>query len=169
MTTERATFAAGCFWGVEAEFRNTPGVVATQVGYIGGFVEDPTYELVCTHTTGHAEAVEVEFDPALVSYERLLDVFWAAHDPTQVNRQGPDVGDQYRTAIFTHSLEQQAAAEASRERAQANFRTPIATQIQPAGTFYRAEEYHQRYLEQRGLASCALPDPERRPSAVADV
>jgi peptide-methionine (S)-S-oxide reductase len=154
--TEQATFAAGCFWGVEAEFRQIPGVIATTVGYTGGRGERPTYEQVCSHTTGHAEAVLVEFDPAQVSYEELLDAFWRLHDPTQLNRQGPDVGDQYRSAIFFHSPEQEAAAKASREAAQERFSKPIVTEITEAPEFWPAEDYHQRYLEKRGLASCAI-------------
>jgi peptide-methionine (S)-S-oxide reductase len=154
--TEQATFAAGCFWGVEAEFRQIPGVVATTVGYTGGRGERPTYEQVCSHTTGHAEAVLVEFDPAQVSYDELLDAFWRLHDPTQLNRQGPDVGDQYRSAIFFHSPEQEAAAKASRQAAQERFSKPIVTEITEAPEFWPAEDYHQRYLEKRGLASCAI-------------
>jgi peptide-methionine (S)-S-oxide reductase len=153
--TETATFAAGCFWGVEAAFRRIEGVQRTRVGYTGGHVDDPTYEDVCSHGTGHAEAVEVEFDPEQVSYDELLDAFWAEHDPTQVNRQGWDFGDQYRTEIFVHSPEQEAAAIASRDREQARRRKPIATKITPAETFWPAEEYHQRYLEKRGRATCA--------------
>lgn len=154
--TEQATFAAGCFWGVEAEFRQIPGVIATTVGYTGGRTEHPTYEQVCSHTTGHAEAVLVEFDPAQVSYDELLDAFWRLHDPTQLNRQGPDVGDQYRSAIFFHSPEQEAAAKASKEAAQEGFSKPIVTEITTAPAFWPAEDYHQRYLEKRGLASCAI-------------
>jgi peptide-methionine (S)-S-oxide reductase len=154
--TEQATFAAGCFWGVEAEFRQIPGVVATTVGYTGGRTDDPSYEQVCSHTTGHAEAVLVEFDPAQVSYDELLDAFWRLHDPTQLNRQGPDVGDQYRSAIFFHSPEQEAAAKAAKEAAQARFSKPIVTEITEAPKFWPAEDYHQRYLEKRGLASCAI-------------
>jgi peptide-methionine (S)-S-oxide reductase len=156
--TELATFGAGCFWGVEADFRQIRGVVATQVGYEGGHTENPSYRDVCSHTTGHAEVVQVEYDPARVSYEDLLTVFWENHDPTQVNRQGPDVGDQYRTVIFYHTQEQQAAAQASKERLEAEkkYRRPIATQIVPAETFYRAEEYHQQYLEKRGLSTCKI-------------
>ena len=154
--TEQATFAAGCFWGVEAEFRQIPGVIATTVGYTGGRGERPTYEQVCSHTTGHAEAVLVEFDPAQVSYEELLDAFWRLHDPTQLNRQGPDVGDQYRSAIYFHSPEQEAAAKASREAAQERFSKPIVTEITEAPEFWAAEDYHQRYLKKRGLASCAI-------------
>jgi peptide-methionine (S)-S-oxide reductase len=158
METEKATFAAGCFWGVEAAFRNVEGVTATRVGYTGGATENPTYEQVCTDRTGHAEAVEVEFDPARVAYDRLLDVFWDEHDPTQKNRQGPDVGTQYRTAIFFHSPEQEAAATASRDRLgkSGRFARPIVTEIVPAAKFWPAEEYHQRYLEKRGLATCKI-------------
>jgi peptide-methionine (S)-S-oxide reductase len=153
---EKATFAAGCFWGVEVEFRNIPGVKSAIVGYTGGHKDSPSYQEVCTGTTGHAEAVEVEFDPEKVSYDALVDRFWELHDPTQVNRQGPDFGTQYRTAIFTHSPEQAAAATASKERAQARFAQPIVTQIEEAGTFWPGEDYHQRYLEKRGLATCAV-------------
>ena len=142
--TEIATFGAGCFWGIEAAFRRVPGVADAVVGYSGGEMANPTYKDVCTDETGHAEVVQVTFDPAKLSYEKLLDAFWAMHDPTQVNRQGPDSGSQYRTAIFFHS-----PLDAS-----GKFRRPIATEITPAGTFYRAEEYHQRYLEKRGAASC---------------
>lgn len=155
----RATFAAGCFWGVEAEYRMVPGVLATRVGYTGGLTPDPTYEQVCSHTTGHAEAVDVEFDPEKVSYEQLVELFWKSHNPTQVNRQGWDIGDNYRTEIFVHDEEQRRIAEASRERAQANHRKPIATAITHATTFYPAEDYHQQYLEKRGQASCAIPQP----------
>jgi peptide-methionine (S)-S-oxide reductase len=153
-----ATFAAGCFWGVEAAFRRVPGVLGTRAGYIGGSVPNPSYEQVCGHRTGHAEAVEVDYDPARVSYDELLTVFWEEHDPTQLNRQGPDVGDQYRSAIFVHDDEQEAAAQASKARlAQSDrFRRPIVTQIAAAPTFYPAEDYHQQYLEKRGLASCHL-------------
>jgi peptide-methionine (S)-S-oxide reductase len=154
--TEKATFAAGCFWGVEVEFRNTLGVTAARVGYTGGHTEEPSYEEVCTGRTGHAEAIEVEFDPAEVSYEDLVERFWSLHDPTQVNRQGPDMGTQYRTAIFVHSPEQEAKAKASRERAQSRFSKPIATEIVAAGPFWPAEDYHQRYLEKRGLATCLI-------------
>ena len=147
---ELATFGAGCFWGVEWVLRQVPGVIEAVSGYSGGSVEDPGYRLVCTGTTGHAEVVQVEFDPAIVSYDQLLEVFWALHDPTQQDRQGPDVGSQYRSVIFTHSSEQQSAAVASRDGAQAGFGRPIATEIAPAGAFYAAEDYHQRYYEQTG-------------------
>jgi peptide-methionine (S)-S-oxide reductase len=156
MATEKATFGAGCFWQVEAEFRNTPGVTATAVGYSGGTTDNPTYEQVCTDRTGHAEVVEVEFDPERVSYDELLEKFWSLHDPTQLNRQGPDVGSQYRSSIFFHSPEQERAAVASRDRAQARFKRPIITEVTPAEPFHRAEEYHQRYLEKRGLATCTI-------------
>ncbi|REK18203.1 MAG: peptide-methionine (S)-S-oxide reductase [Planctomycetota bacterium] len=154
----KATFAAGCFWGVEAAFRQVQGVTNTAVGYTGGNTPDPTYEQVCTDRTGHAEAVEVEFDPEKVPYERLLEVFWQNHDPTQLNRQGPDHGSQYRSAIFTHTPEQQTAAEASKQALDESkkYRQPIVTQIEPASTFYRAEEYHQQYLEKRGQSSCHI-------------
>ena len=152
----KATFGAGCFWGVEEEFRKVKGVKDTAVGYAGGGVANPTYKDVCTDRTGHAEVVEVDFDPAEVSYDALLDVFWNGHDPTQLNRQGPDVGTQYRSVVFFHSPEQEAAARASRARLEESgrFRRPIATVIEPAPTFWRAEDYHQRYLEKRGLGSC---------------
>ena len=156
--TEKATFAAGCFWGVEAAFRQVPGVVDAAVGYTGGTLENPTYEDVCTDRTGHAEAVEVEFDPQKVSYDRLLDVFWENHDPTTKNRQGPDVGTQYRSAIFYHDAEQERVARDSKERQEKSgrFRRPIVTEIVPAKQFWRGEEYHQRYLEKRGLAHCKV-------------
>jgi peptide-methionine (S)-S-oxide reductase len=147
--TEKATFGAGCFWQPEAAFRDTPGIVDTQVGYEGGHVDNPTYEQVCSGTTGHAEVTQVEFDPKQISYDDLLDLFWAMHDPTQVNRQGPDVGDQYRTVIFTHSPEQEAAAKASKERVQSRLDKSVATSIEPATGFWRAEEYHQCYLQKR--------------------
>jgi peptide-methionine (S)-S-oxide reductase len=155
---EKATFAAGCFWGVEATFRQLPGVISTRVGYTGGNLANPTYKDVCTDGTGHAEAVEVEFDPATISYDRLLEVFWENHDPTQLNRQGPDWGTQYRSAIFFHSPEQQAAAAASTQRLEASHRysKPVVTEIVPATTFYEAEDYHQQYLEKRGLATCHI-------------
>ena len=150
----KATFGAGCFWGVEAAFRRLDGVTATAVGYAGGTVANPTYEQVCSHRTGHAEVVEVTYDPEKLPYEQLLAVFWAEHDPTQLNRQGPDVGDQYRSAIFVHDAEQRAAAEASRDRVQRLIAKPVVTQIEDAPTFWPAEDYHQQYLEKRGLASC---------------
>ena len=150
--TEKATFGAGCFWGIEAEFRKVEGVVDATVGYSGGALENPTYKDVCSGTTGHAEVVEVEYDPSKVSYEELLEVFWENHDPTTPNRQGPDVGTQYRSAIFFHTPEQEAAARASKERAQDRFKKPIVTEITPAAEFYRAEEYHQRYFEKNRLA-----------------
>jgi peptide-methionine (S)-S-oxide reductase len=156
-TTEKATFGAGCFWGVEIEFANVPGVTRTAVGYEGGDLDEPSYEQVCTGRTGHAEVVEVEFDPERVSFDALVDKFWTLHDPTQLNRQGPDHGTQYRSAILCHSPEQEQAALASRERAQERFAKPIVTEVTPASTFYRAEEYHQRYLVKRGMASCAVP------------
>jgi peptide-methionine (S)-S-oxide reductase len=154
--TEIATFGAGCFWGVEAAFQRVPGVIDTAVGYSGGHAENPSYQDVCSDETGHAEVVQVTFDPAKVSFEQLLDVFWKVHDPTQVNRQGPDFGTQYRTAIFFHSREQEALAKKSRADLEQSGRLkrPIATEITPAGTFYRAEEYHQKYLQKRGAASC---------------
>ena len=154
--TETATFGAGCFWGIEAEFRRIPGVVDAAAGYSGGHTVNPTYKDVCTDETGHAEVVQVTFDPSKVSYEQLLDAFWQMHDPTQVNRQGPDFGSQYRTAIFFHSPEQKTVAEKSKAALQASgkFRKPIATEITAADRFYRAEDYHQRYLEKRGAASC---------------
>ncbi|MEX1265160.1 MAG: peptide-methionine (S)-S-oxide reductase MsrA [Actinomycetota bacterium] len=145
-----ATFGAGCFWGVEWVFRQVPGVIEAVSGYSGGAVEDPGYRLVCTGTTGHAEVVQVEFDPATVSYDQLLEVFWAMHDPTQQDRQGPDVGSQYRSAIFTHTPKQRAAAQASRDRVQLTFDRPIATEIAEIGAFFAAEDYHQRYYEQTG-------------------
>lgn len=155
---EKATFGAGCFWGVEAEFRKIKGVKRTDVGYEGGHTERPTYKDVCTDTTGHAEVVQVEYDPNEVAYQDLLNVFWENHDPTQVNRQGPDVGTQYRTVIFYHNDEQKRIAEESKRELSnsGRFRKPIATEITPATDFWRAEEYHQQYLEKRGLASCHI-------------
>jgi peptide-methionine (S)-S-oxide reductase len=153
---EKATFAAGCFWGVEATFRRLAGVASTQVGYTGGAMPEASYEDVCTGRTGHAEAVEVTFDPAVTGYRDLLEVFWDNHDPTTLNRQGPDFGTQYRSAIFFHTPEQEAAARASLAEAQKRFRRPIVTQIVPAAEFWRAEEYHQQYLEKRGAAHCHL-------------
>lgn len=155
---EKATFAAGCFWHVETEFRRVKGVTGARVGYIGGHTENPTYEQVCSKSTGHAEAVEVVFDPAVVSYEELLQVFWNMHDPTQLNRQGPDIGTNYRSAIFFHSLEQERAARASldAEGRRMRYSRPIVTEIVPASTFWPAEEYHQRYLEKRGSGCCHI-------------
>jgi peptide-methionine (S)-S-oxide reductase len=156
--TETATFGAGCFWGVEAIFRQLAGVTGTRVGYMGGAVKDPTYEQVCTDRTGHAEVVEVQFDPARITYDELLTVFWEHHDPTSRNRQGADVGSQYRSAIFHHSEAQRADAERSRAAIDdsGRFPAPVVTEIVAAGPFYPAEEYHQRYLEKRGLASCHI-------------
>ena len=155
---EKATFGAGCFWGVEAVYRGVPGVVATAVGYMGGTFKGPTYQDVCTDKTGHAEVLQVEYDPAKASYEDLLKVFWENHDPTTLNRQGPDVGTQYRSVIFFHNPEQEAAARAAKEKlARAGvYKCPIVTEIVPAAEFWRAEEYHQQYLEKRGLASCHI-------------
>ena len=158
MATEKATFGAGCFWGVEETFRNIPGVTATAVGYAGGPKENPSYEDVCTDRTGHAEVVDLDFDPALVSYDKLLDVFFANHNPTTRNRQGPDVGRQYRSVIFYHSPQQKAAAEAAKAKLEKSGRyaQPVVTEIEPAPKFWRAEEYHQRYLQKRGQTHCAI-------------
>jgi len=155
----KATFGAGCFWGVEVAFRQIPGVLNAEAGYEGGSLTNPSYEDVCTGRTGHAEVVEVTFDPAGVSYEQLVDVFFTHHDPTTLNRQGPDRGTQYRSAIFYHDEEQRGVAEAAKERwnRSGRWRSPIVTEVTPASTFYRAEEYHQRYLEKHGLANCHLP------------
>lgn len=151
---ETATFAAGCFWGVEAVFLKLDAVASTRVGYTGGSFDHPTYEDVCGDGTGHAEAVEVEFDPQKISYHELLDVFWNIHDPTTPNQQGPDVGSQYRSAVFYHTAEQEAAARSSKERLERSGRhgRPIATEIVPASTFWPAEDYHQRYFEKQGLS-----------------
>ena len=157
MAVEEATFAEGCFWQVEIDFANTPGVLSTEVGYTGGKIDSPSYEEVCNGRTGHAEAVHLTFDPDEVSYAQLLDVFFETHDPTQVNRQGPDVGHQYRSAIFFHTPEQEREAIAAKERAATEHRKPIATEIVPVGPFWRAEDYHQRYLEKRGMATCRVP------------
>ena len=154
--TEKAIFGAGCFWQIEVEFRNVEGVTDVAVGYAGGTRARPSYEDVCSGTTGHAEVVQVEFDPAAVSYERLLDKFWEIHDPTTLDRQGPDVGSQYRSAIFFYTPEQRQAAIASKERAQSRFDRPIVTEVTEASEFWPAEDYHQRYLEKRGLASCRI-------------
>lgn len=152
---QRATFAAGCFWGVEAAFREIEGVVKTTVGYTGGDIANPTYEQVCSHATGHAEAVEVWFDPAKVTYGHLLETFWGIHDPTTRNRQGWDIGNQYRSAIFFHDAGQEELAIASRDGAQQSLSKPIVTEISPAAEFYEAEDYHQRYFEKSGRATCA--------------
>ena len=151
---KKATFGAGCFWGVEAAFRQIEGVTATRVGYSGGTLENPSYEDVCSHTTGHAEVVEVSYDPDQVSYDELLQGFWRKHDPTQLNRQGWDIGDNYRSVIFFHDDEQREAALRSKAHEQANWTAPIVTQVEPAQTFYEAEDYHQQYLEKRGRSSC---------------
>ena len=154
----KATFAAGCFWGVEATFRQLPGVISTRVGYTGGHFPNPTYKDVCSDGTGHAEAVEVEYDPAKLSYKKLLQVFWENHDPTQLNRQGPDWGSQYRSAIFFRTPEQESEAKGSKEQLEksSHFKKPIVTEIVPAVTFHPAEDYHQQYLEKRGLATCHI-------------
>ena len=158
MQTEKATFGAGCFWGVEETFRNVKGVRSTSVGYAGGTQRNPSYQDVCTDKTGHAEVVEIQFDPSQVGYDELLDVFWSNHNPTTLNRQGPDVGIQYRSVIFYHSPEQQASANASKVKLEKSgrFNRPIVTQIEPASTFWRAEEYHQQYLQKRGQSHCAV-------------
>jgi peptide-methionine (S)-S-oxide reductase len=157
---EKATFGAGCFWGVEEEFRKIQGVVSTQVGYSGGTVNNPTYEDVCTDRTGHAEVIEIEFDPSIVTYETLVKTFWKIHDPTQLNRQGPDIGRQYRSVIFFHTPLQEEIAKRSKQELESSGRhsRPVVTEIQPASQFYRAEEYHQRYLQKRGLDHCSFPD-----------
>lgn len=154
--SQLATFAAGCFWGVEETFRKTDGVISTRVGYVGGHTENPTYEEVCTDSTGHAEAVEIEFDPAKISYEQLLEVFWNNHNPTTLNRQGPDTGTQYRSAVFYHNDEQKELAEKSKQQLadSGKWDNDIVTEIVPTATFNEAEEYHQQYLKKRGLGSC---------------
>lgn len=158
---KKATFGAGCFWGVELAFSQQYGVVSTAAGYSGGTPPNPTYELVCTGRTNHAEVVEVEYDPEKIPYATLLDLFWSIHDPTTLNRQGPDIGTQYRSVIFFHDAEQETAAKTAKEGQQRSrrFKRDIVTEIAPAQAFYRAEEYHQRYLEKRGMGSCHLPDP----------
>ncbi|HEY6071742.1 MAG TPA: peptide-methionine (S)-S-oxide reductase MsrA [Chthoniobacterales bacterium] len=158
MVTEKAMFGAGCFWGVEETFRKLKGVTSTAVGYAGGKKENPSYEDVCSDATGHAEVVQLEFDPSQISYDQLLDVFWSNHNPTTLNRQGPDVGTQYRSVIFYYSPEQKAAAEGSKQKlgASEKFPRPIVTQIEPAPKFWRAEEYHQQYLAKRGQSHCAI-------------
>lgn len=155
----KATFAAGCFWGIENLFSQTAGVLSTKVGYTGGWSENPSYEMVCTGKTGHAEAVEIEFDPKKITYEKLLAIFWDCHTPTSLNQQGADIGTQYRSAIFFHTSEQQAAALDSKEKLDLSkkFNTPIVTQIVPAAIFYPAEEYHQQYLKKQGIEHCHLP------------
>ena len=157
-TLQKATFGAGCFWGVEAAFRQMEGLVSTTVGYSGGSLKDPTYRDVCTDRTGHAEVVQVVYDPSKISYDDLLKVFWENHDPTTLNRQGPDIGTQYRSAIFYHTPEQEATARASKAKLETSgrYRRPIVTEITPAPDFYPAEEYHQQYLEKRGLSSCHM-------------
>jgi len=157
---EQATFGAGCFWGVESFFREVPGVIDAVAGYAGGQTQNPTYGDVCSDRTGHAEVVQVTFDPQKVSYDRLLDIFFENHDPTQLNRQGPDVGTQYRSVIFTHSPEQERAARAKKVAWASHFKRPIVTSVEPAPAFWRAEEYHQRYLEKNGLPSCHVRMPE---------
>ncbi len=154
--TETATFGAGCFWGVEVDFRNVPGVGDAAVGYMGGDVPNPTYEQVCTDRTGHVEVVQVVFDPGEVSYETLLRTFWDAHDPRQLDRQGPDVGRQYRSVVFYHSPEQQEQALESKARIQSRYTKPVLTEVEPAKDFWRAEEYHQQYLVKRGRPTCAI-------------
>ncbi len=156
MKTEKATFAGGCFWGIEAAFRQIKGVISTQAGYTGGYMNNPTYEDVCTDETGHAEAVEVTYDPSKVSYAELLEVFWKNHNPTQLNRQGPDVGTQYRSAIFYHNEKQKKVAEKSLKEQQKKYKNKVVTEIKPASKFYRAEEYHQQYLEKKGISSCSI-------------
>ncbi len=155
---DKATFGAGCFWGVEEAFRHVNGVTDAAVGYLGGTLANPTYHDVCTGQTGHAEVVQLDFDPDQVSYEQILEIFWSCHNPTTLNRQGPDIGSQYRSAIFYHSPEQAAAAKTSRDKQEASgrFKRPIVTEIAPASTFYRAEEYHQQYLAKHGLKNCHL-------------
>jgi peptide-methionine (S)-S-oxide reductase len=158
---EKATFGAGCFWGVEETFRQVPGVSETAVGYMGGTLDSPTYEDVCTDETGHAEVVQLTFDPSKVSYEKLLKIFWGLHDPTTLNRQGPDIGSQYRSGVYFHNPEQEKEAHALRSKLDGNghFKRPIVTEIEPAKTFWRAEDYHQKYFQKRGLPSCHVPQP----------
>jgi peptide-methionine (S)-S-oxide reductase len=158
MNESNATFGAGCFWGVEAAYRQIPGVLSTAVGYLGGTLENPTYHDVCSGRTGHAEVVQVTYDPSRVTYDDLLTVFWENHDPTTLNRQGPDIGTQYRSAIFYHDDAQKEAATASKDEREKSgrYRRPIVTEITPASEFYMAEDYHQQYLEKRGLSSCHI-------------
>jgi peptide-methionine (S)-S-oxide reductase len=154
---EKATFGAGCFWGVEETFRQLKGVLSTAVGYEGGLMNNPTYKDVCTDRTGHAEVVQVEYDPKQISYDQLLDVFWHNHNPTSLNRQGPDIGTQYRSVIFFHDAKQEKTAQASKEKLQkTSYKSPVVTQIVPAAIFWKAEDYHQQYLAKRGLGSCHL-------------
>jgi len=166
MNRSKATFAAGCFWGVEEAFSKAKGVTSTMVGYTGGRTEHPTYEQVCSHATGHAEAVQVEYDPQQVTYEQLLDIFWSIHNPTTKDRQGPDIGSQYRSAVFYHAPQQQAAAETSKRRLEQRHRygrRPIVTEIVPVTIFYRAEEYHQRYFAKHGGGQCHIPLDQKTP------
>ncbi|MDQ3306684.1 MAG: peptide-methionine (S)-S-oxide reductase MsrA [Actinomycetota bacterium] len=158
MTEEKATFGAGCFWGIEAAFRQVPGVVSTAVGYMGGTRDEPTYRQVCSGRTGHAEVVQVTYDPQRLSYDDVLAVFWDNHDPTTMNRQGPDMGTQYRSAVYFHGEAQESGARASIEKLEASgrFRRPIVTEVTPASTFWPAEDYHQQYLEKRGLSTCRI-------------
>lgn len=151
---EKATYAAGCFWGIEATFQKINGVTKTTVGYMGGNLKNPTYEDVCTDKTGHAEVIQIQYDPTIITYEQLLETFWKIHDPTQLNRQGPDIGMQYRSAIFYHDEQQKKLAEESKNNEQKKYSKPIVTDITPAEEFYPAEEYHQKYLEKKGLGSC---------------
>jgi peptide-methionine (S)-S-oxide reductase len=153
---EKATFAAGCFWGVEVEFEKTKGVVKTTVGYTGGKIKNPTYEQVCTDKTGYAEAIQIIYDPQQITYEQLLKIFWMIHDPTQKNRQGPDIGTQYRSVIFYHNEEQKQIAEHSKKQKQKELDMEIQTEIKPAEEFYPAEEYHQQYLKKQGSTSCKI-------------
>lgn len=162
LPTEKATFAAGCFWGVESIFRQTKGVITTQVGYTGGHTENPTYQQVCTDATGHAEAVEIIFDPSIVAYAQLLQIFWENHNPTTLNQQGPDVGSQYRSVIFYHTPDQAKIARESKLALEksARWQKPIVTEIIPATIFYPAEEYHQNYCAKHGISHCAIPNPK---------
>lgn len=157
MDLDKATLAAGCFWGVQYYFDQIPGVIRSRVGYIGGTTENPTYEQVCTHTTGHAEAVELEYAPDLINFDTILKHFFRLHDPTQLDRQGPDIGDQYRSAIFYHNDEQKIIAEITIKNQMANFKDPIVTKLEPASAFYQAEDYHQKYTERTGLGMCHIP------------
>lgn len=157
MDLDKATLAAGCFWGVQYYFDQIPGVIRSRVGYIGGTTENPTYEQVCTHTTGHAEAVELEYAPDLINFDTILKHFFRLHDPTQLDRQGPDIGDQYRSAVFYHNDEQKIIAEITIKNQMAKFKDPIVTKLEPANTFYQAENYHQKYTERTGLGMCHIP------------